>query len=165
MFVWALVAVAALGGCATQARVGPTDLDVLVGKPWTGTLTYKDYQSGMPTTIRSSLVVTRVAGRADAWDVRFGYSDEPRANRENVVVRGSDGTVFDDETVVERTVMEDGSVRIVTESDGEDDHRPARLRHVWVLGRHRSSLEKLVRYTGEAEFFERNVYRWEREGE
>jgi hypothetical protein len=168
--------VAAPAGCASNTAVSGTpapagaavtaaDIDLLTGAPWNGTLTYLDYTSREHTTIKSSLSVTRLPARPDsaiAWDMRLGYADEPQANSGETAVLTRDGRVFRDGAVLERTVLPDGSVRIVTERDGEDDHRNARFRFVYLLGREQSSIQKLVRFTPQDAFFERHIYRWSR---
>ena len=161
---------AAFAGCAAPnaisssiARALPADLDLLTGAAWHGTLTYLDYQSHKPVSIRSTLLVTRLAGAAPRWEERLGYDDEPQANRAGTLALSDDGRVLDGEAVVAREALPGGAVRVVTEADGKDDDRPARFRHVYLLSTNQSSLQKLVRFAGTEEFFERNVYRWKRE--
>jgi hypothetical protein len=157
----------AASGAAAPAGTAVTaaDIDLLTGAPWNGTLTYLDYTSHQQTTIKSSLSVTRLPPRPDsafAWDMRVGYADEPQANSGETAVLTRDGRVFRDGAVLERTLLPDGSVRVVTEQDGEDDHRNARFRFVYLLGREQSSIQKLVRFTPQEAFFERHVFRWSR---
>lgn len=49
--------------------------------------------------------------------------------------------------MLERAVLADGSVKVVTEQDGEDDSRAARLRLVYLPGDKQCSIQKLVRLT------------------
>lgn len=168
-----LLSLAAALACATAqratplllqpaARALPADFDLLGGPLWRGTLTYLDYTSGKPTTIKSNLLVARLPGDAPVWEWRLGYDDEPKANRGETVTLAEEGRLFDGEVVVERTALPAGAIRVVTETDGEDDHRPARLRHVYTLSASAASLQKLVRFAGTGSFLERNVYRWTR---
>jgi hypothetical protein len=150
---------------AAGPAVTPADIDRLTGAPWNGTLSYLDYTSKKQTTIKSSLAVTRLPARADAataWEMRLGYSDEPEANSGETAVLARDGRAFREAEVMERTILPDGSVRVVTERDGEDDNRKARLRFVYLLGQTQSSIQKLVRFTPQEPFFERHIYRWSR---
>ena len=78
------------------------------------------------------------------------------------MVLAGGGSVFDGEAVVERSELPGGAVRVVTEADGEDDHKPARFRHEYEMGPRACSIRKLVRFEGESAFFERNTYRWGR---
>lgn len=154
---------------AAAARVTVADIDRLTGPQWNGTLTYKDYKSGKPTIIKSSLLVARQAGAGvgdPAWEMKVGYADEPHANSGEKAVLSDGGRLFREETVLEREMLADGTVRFVTEQGGEDDNRPAKMRFVYLVGAKECSIQKLVRFTdggaGRGEFFERHVYRWSR---
>lgn len=155
-------------GPATSARptVSAADVDLLVGSGWSGTLTYLDYMSGKPYTMPATLAVERVAGAAEpTWRLKLGYPDEPKADSVRLVVLSEGGAVFDGEAVVERSPLVSGGVRLVTEGEGEDDHRPAWFRHEYEFGRGSCSIRKLVRFQGETTFLERNAYRWRRPAE
>ena len=172
----ACACLAVLVGCAATrvttntvatetAVVAATDIDRLTGAPWRGTLTYLDYTSHVQTTIKSSLKMTRLPEQSDganAWNMSVGYTDEPHANSGETAVLARRGRVFRGANVLERTILSDGLVRVVTEQDGEDDGRAARLRFVYVLGEKQCSLQKLVRLLPDGTFFERHIYRWSR---
>lgn len=161
-----------VGGCAggqratesgATTRVLASDVDMLTGAEWGGTLTYLDYTTKRPTTIRSLLKVDRVPGKSPAeWEMRIGYADEPHANNAEVVRLQEEGRVFRDQPVVERRALRDGSVRVITEGDARDDNRSARVRYVYVIAPSRCSFQKLVRFDEEGDFFERHVYIWAR---
>lgn len=157
-----IVQAAAPGKAQQPPRALPADFDLLVGPLWRGTLTYLDYTSHQPVSIKSTLSVTRLAGDDPRWDLRLGYDDEPHANKGDTAALTEGGRLFDGALVTEREVLAGGAVRVVTESDGEDDNKPARLRHVYTMGPAAASLQKLVRYGGAGEFIERNIYRWTR---
>lgn len=145
------------------AQARPSDFDALTGSPWTGTLTYLDYQSGKPTVLRTTLRVTRDSTLSPpAWQVAIGYPDEPKANSVEALRLSADGRTLDDEAVVERSELPGGVVRVVTQKQGQDDGRPATLRHVYVLGAAQCSVEKRVTFPGSAESIQRNIYRWSR---
>ena len=149
---------------AAQATASPVDIDRLAGPGWTGTLTYRDYSSGARTTIKAAPLIARIAaapGAGASWDFRLAYADEPHANRGDTISLSADGRRFRNATVTERLVLPDGRVQIVTEEDGRDNDRPARIRLVYLIGERAASLQKLVRYEG-GEFFERHIYEWTR---
>lgn len=115
-----------------------TDIKRLTGGPWRGTLTYLDYTKPVQTTIKSSLLMMRLPEHPDgaiAWEMSVGYADEPHANSGETVV---------------------------TEQDGQDDGRAARLRFVHLLGEKQCSIQKLVRLLPDGMFFERHIYQWSR---
>lgn len=152
----------ALLGCYSEAAaVRPRDVSRLTGEVWRGTLTYLDYQSGERTTIPSTLRVTPGEGDG-AWTFAFGYADEPQADGATTIAITEDGAMIGDETVVERIERPDGSVRIVSEQQAEDNNRPAKLRFVYEISDEAFSITKLVRYEGEKEEFERNTFLWTR---
>lgn len=147
-----------------QAAAGlePGDINRLTGTPWVGTLTYKDYTIGKPTTIESSFMVTPVPGDPAAWKFGYGYSKEPHADAEEVVRLSADGRTLGDERVIAVERVADGSLRFTTESEGDDDGRPSLFRFEHVLTPATLTRQKLVRFEGESEFFERHIYRWAR---
>ena len=171
-----LICAVALAGCVasrasrntsvnTAVVVSPMDIDRLTGAPWAGTLTYLDYTSRAQTSIRSSLLMTRLPEQSDgnaAWEMRVGYANEPHANSAETAVLVRGGSVFREGQVMERSVLPDGTIRVVTEQDGEDDGRNARFRFVYLLGEKQCSIQKLVRFKTEEIFFERHIYRWSR---
>jgi hypothetical protein len=171
-----LMCLTVLAGCAatgaaneradnTDAAVTAADIDRLTGAPWNGTLTYRDYTSQLQTTIESSLLMIRLPQQPDgaaAWDMRVAYADEPHANSGETAVLTRGGRVFRDARVLERTALVDGSVMVITEQDGQDDNRVARLRFVYLLGDKQCSIQKLVRLKPQEAFFERHFYRWSR---
>jgi hypothetical protein len=161
------VALAAAAPLAAQtpARLTPTDVDRLLGPRWEGILEYKDYSSGKQTTIKSTLDVTRgpaLANGSATWELRVGYNDEPNANSSETAVLSADGRTFRGEQVTERTLLPDGTLRLVTEQEGSDNNQPARFRFVYLLGKAAVSIQKLVRFGADEAFFERNIYRWGR---
>ena len=172
----ACACLAVLAGCAATrvttntvatetAVVAAGDIDRLTREPWRGTLTYLDYTSRAQTTIKSSLLMSRLPEQSDgaiAWDMSVGYTDEPHANSGETAVLARNGRVFRGANVLERTILTDGMVRVVTEQDGEDDGRAARLRFVYLLGEKHCSIQKLVRLVPDGTFFERHIYRWSR---
>lgn len=75
---------------------------------------------------------------------------------------GEGGKLFGDETVVGRAVLDDGTLRIVTERRGKDNDKDALFRYTYLIGASSFSIRKEVRPDGAAEFFERNRFSWER---
>lgn len=144
------------------ARLLPEDLRRLTGARWTGTLTYTDYSSKRRVSIPSNLVVTERDGDATAWVFEYEYPKEPKANGKREVTLGPNGATFDGETVVERSSLEDGLLRVVTEKRGTDDDRAALFRFTYLVGASSFSVRKEVRHDGAEQFFERNVYSWSR---
>lgn len=164
-----LVAMLCASGCSTDGMPTDTsvslrtdDIDALTGPAWVGTLTYLDYTSQQHTTIDSSLIVRRVSNSPPSWEFGMGYSREPHADSKEILSLSADGHTLGNEQVLSREPLPGGGVRFVTECDGEDDHRPSRFRFEHTVTPHAYSRRKLVRFSGESEFFERHIYRWTR---
>jgi len=136
-----------------------SDFDGLVGKAWKGTLTYRDYGSGKKVTIKSDLTVTKGSSDPNVWNLAFGFPEEPKANHASDIKLSADGRLLDDEAVVGRKAFHKDVV-IVTEKNGQDDDKPARIRYIYVFGQTAFTMQKLVRFKGETAFTERNVYAW-----
>jgi hypothetical protein len=147
---------------AAAPAVLASDIRVLTGEGWKGTLTYLDYTSKKPTEIRSSLLVLPVEGDPLAWDVRVGYADEPHADSGEIAKLEAGGTVFREQRVLERSQAGPGRVQIVTEARGDDDRKPATFRFVYLIEAKSCSIQKLVKFDEGGEFFERHIYRWTR---
>jgi hypothetical protein len=127
-----------------------------------GKLTYQDYRSNKKVSILSNLTVTESKEDKLSWIFEYGYPDEPRANKKSIVKISSDGKIFDDETVVERTKIPNETLKIVTKKNGMDNDKPAVFRHTCLLSKQGFSIKKEVKYDGTNEFFERNEYSWNR---
>ena len=143
-------------------RVSAEDLRKLSGARWAGTLTYLDYRSNKPVSIPSNLTVTQAAGDENAWVFEYEYPDEPKANGRQTLKLEEGGTVFDGETVVERTGLDGGGFRLVTVKRGSDNDKEALFRFTYTFEGKTFSIKKEVRPEGSAEFFERNTYSWKR---
>jgi len=143
-------------------RVGAEDLRRLTGARWTGTLAYLDYGSNKKVSIRCNLTVTESPGERPSWVFEYEYPDEPKANSKDTVTLGDGGMTFDGERGVERTRLDDGTLRLVTQRSGKDNDRDALIRHTYLIGESGFSIKKEVRPEGAADFFERNRYSWKR---
>ena len=143
-----------------SVRIEPSDFHRLIGDRWTGELTYLDYGSKKEVVIRSNLSVTRED--SDSWTFEYEYPDEPKANSKKTLSIVGDGTRIDDETIIERNVLPDGMVQILSERAGKDDNREAVFRYTYLISEKSFSIKKEVRLAGSSEWFERNRYRWAR---
>lgn len=149
----------------TGAFVRESDIECLVGKNWVGSLEYLDYQSAKPVTLKCNLKVTRDKASPRTWKFALGYGDEPKANRENLVVLSQDGKSFYGDTVSSRSYKAGQhnkfTIRITTESQGTDNNKKATLRHLYTITPTSFTDQKLVEFAGESHFFQRNIYRWQ----
>jgi len=145
-----------------SAKLKRSDVQLLTGEQWTGTLTYLDYSTNQTVSIRSNLIVSQSKVDKFAWVFDYEYPDEPKANGSKDVLLGKDGRTFNGENVVEREPLNESTVRAVTEKTGTDNDQKALFRFTYLLGSKSFSIKKEVRYEGAADFIERNQYSWTR---
>ena len=157
-----LLAASTAASAADLPALRTTDLQMLTGQPWTGTLTYLDYRSNRPVSIRSTLIVSRPKGDEPVWIFDYRYPDEPKANSQETVTLGTDGTTLNGEHVVERTSVAGERLKVVTEESGMDNDRKAAIRYTYSIGATSFSIKKGVRYEDAQEYIERNRYEWTR---
>ena len=160
--ILALTLIASSGAFAQTARLTADDLKVLEGDKWIGKLTYLDYRSNKPTSIRSNLTVRRSPEHGGMWWFDYEYPDEPKANSTTSTVLMNDGKKFLDQDVIEKTVLPDRSLRVVTTRTGEDNHKKALFRFTYMLSPKAFAVKKEVQLEGSAEWFERNSFSWTR---
>ncbi len=159
-----LLTVSSLFGLAgmESAKIKATDLQRLMGAQWKGALTYLDYQNNKKVSIPSNLTVTRSSRDKLSWIFEFQYPKEPQANNRETITLAKDGKTLSGETVIERTLLADKTLRIVTEKSGPDNDKKALFRFTYLLSDTKFSIKKEVRYEGTTEYFERNEYVWTR---
>ncbi len=146
---------------AQTARIDASDLARLTGAEWKGNLTYRDYSSGKKTSIASNLTV-RSGADALSWEFDFKYPDEPKANKKSTATLSPDGRTYDGETVIEKTKLNGGILKIVTTQPGTDNDKKAFFRYTYLIASSSFSIKKEVRYENTNEYFERNEYSWKR---
>ena len=147
---------------AQTSKVKATDLRGLIGAKWSGKLTYLDYQSKSKVTIDSDLIVTRSTENKASYIFDYQYPKEPKANSKKTVTISADGKIIDGEAVIERTVLNDKTLKIVTQKDGADDNRKATFRYTYLLSANGFSIKKEIKFADSPDYFERNEYSWKR---
>jgi hypothetical protein len=180
-----LLAVLSLGPClvgctATQATSQPTRtpellaydfgflLPIPTNSPWKGTLTYRNYTDNQSVTIPSTFLLTRADSSTPdtpAFNFAIGYDEEPHANSASLLEIRDQGTTIAQGDSIERVQSHQrvgDNIIIVTESTGTDDSKPATIRKVYTIALRSFSIQKLVRFDGTPDFFERHTYRWSR---
>ena len=145
-----------------EAKIQRDDVQLLTGAQWAGTLTYLDYRSNKKVSIPANLSVKPNGDDKWSWVFEYQYPDEPHANSSEIIRLSKDGRSMNDEVVLERTSLPEGTVRFVTEKKGKDNNRSATFRYTYLLNAKNFSIKKEVRYENENQFFERNEFSWKR---
>ena len=162
IFIWLMIISFAVFGFGQSAKIKSKDLQILTGAQWTGTLTYLDYGTGKPVSIRSNLAVTQSNEDKSVFIFEYQYPNEPKADDKQTVSVSRDGKTFAGETVIERTKPAARTLKIVTEKSGTDNDKKALFRFTYLLDKNSFSIEKKVKYEGASDFFVRNNYVWKR---
>lgn len=148
-----------LSPSAQTVSILPADIKVLEGEEWVGALTYTDYKSGKPTSIKSNVRFTMEKDRT--WLAEYTYPDEPKANSRAGIVLSLDGSLFNDQKVIAKGTKGD-ILKIVTTKDGTDNDKPAIFRYTYNISKETFSIRKEVKLDGTDKYFERNKYSWTR---
>lgn len=130
---------------------------------WKGTITYLDYTSGKPFSMPCNITINKDKMNSRQLILAFEYPEEPKANGNDTLRISADGTMIDEEKIITKE-NKDGSLQIITETNGVDgnDHKKALIRHVYMVGKKTFIKRKEVRFEGEDKFIMRNEFRMSR---
>ena len=150
--------------------VTPASVHSGIAGHWVGTLEYKDYSD--PTRhVTLPTILNAAPGAEGGAALLFTYDDGPGktvTGGDRFILSADAGTL--DWTGVKQASPElfrvvslerndeAGTIRLVAEREGQDDHKPATLRETITLGRTELTILKEVRPTG-SDFSFRHVYR------
>lgn len=149
-----------LGAQTAPVVVSDADLAPLVGS-WRGTLTYTDYSDDRKqVSLPTALVITR----AKKTGVRLAYTyTEPSGKTiddltELAPAKTPGRLAFDGEWEVKAREVSATGLRLEIEGVGKDNNRAATMREIIVVTPDSLTHQKLVRYEGTPDFFQRNRY-------
>ncbi len=138
------------------AQVSTADFTTLAGDGWSGSLIYLDYSSNTEQSIPVEIRFDHPGARKVVYHIK--YPGESQYNATEKLKWSRDGRELNGETLVSRSLDADGSTVLVTEHDGKDDNRLARIRMTYSINDSALTISKDVRFDDEAEFFRRNAY-------
>ncbi len=153
-----LITTSSFNKTKNEPIVTAADLTAFTGE-WKGTLTYKDYTSGGQESILVNITIRMKDERS--WSLRFNYSQEPNAGKNEDYALSHDGRMINAGKVIEKTILSDGSLKIVLEERGKDgnDQKSCMFRQVILLNKSQLIITKLVKFDDEVEFFQRNEFK------
>jgi len=137
------------------------DFRALDGGEWSGELDYLNYGSEQRSSIPVGLRVDSIGGSSVTYSIR--YPGEEQYNATEQLTISDDGTSIDGRIIVDRQQEAGGGLVLTTEGKGEDDNRPADIQIVYFVSPDEFRVRKNVRFEGDAEFFNRNEYRYRRD--
>lgn len=146
----------------SQDSLSDEDLQYLQGS-WTGTLTYLDYTTNIPYSMPSDVEIVRIDSMRNYLFKRI-YPDEPKANSYDTVAFSLDGAMINDEKIVSKKYLQNGTVEFITEINGIDgnDVKPALIRHNYTLGEEIFIISKDVKFKDQSDWINRHVYKYKR---
>lgn len=136
------------------------DFRMLEGK-WKGQLTYLDYTSNKPFTMDANTLFEMVSD--SSFDQFIYYSAEPHKNADSRYTIRGNGLVLNDMKLVKRKTVT-GKLLLIFEYRGPDgnDNRMATMQRVMELIDNELTITKMVKFDGEANYFQRHQYRFTR---
>ena len=140
--------------------LSPSDLAVVAGTDWTGSLTYLNYQPPFEdVTIPANLEV-----EATDTGLKFAYvyPDEPHANSTIILKVSEDGQWMMGAPIVSNTLLESGMREVKTAYSCEDMGKAASCEMIYTFGASELNVTKMVTYEGETDAFRRNAYNFTR---
>lgn len=151
-----LSATALAGESHNQPLVTVVDFAPLSGDQWTGSLSYLDYGSNTEQRIP----VKMQFDAATKNDVRYQvqYPGETQYNESAMLKVTDEGRALNKETIMNRCLQSDGTLKLVTLSIGEDNDRSAEIRMTYSVSKTKLSIHKEVRWIDEPDFLWRNSY-------
>ena len=138
-----------------QVSISLDDFKVLNNTSWEGTLTYLDYQSGKLTPIATTMQM-RITDKAIETDLQYTW--EPDKNVQVKTRIRKNGTHLGKQKVISKTQKEDGTMHLMTSSEGKDDNRKATLYYTYEFSIDGYHVTKEVQFEGSNERFLRNKY-------
>ncbi|MBC6609969.1 DoxX family protein [Hymenobacter sp. BT507] len=148
------------------STITSADWQPLLHADWHGTLTYRDYRSQQLVTLATQLHATQTAPQ----DLRLQYSYREPDGR---TVAGTDHLrILADGTRMEwdgllmqlhhKQQLPGHTLQLVLVGEGQDDNRPATIRHTVLLADQRYSVRKEVRFASDTTFLLRHEYQLQR---
>lgn len=146
---------------SAQDKISIADFKAIEGK-WKGTLTYLDYSSNKPVTIPANTMIEIVSD--SSFDQYVYYTEEPDKSKKSRYTISANGDMLDEKKLLQKTILPDGSIKLLLESKGPDgnDQKPATFQHVMILSATLFKITKLVKFDGEENFFQRHEYAFSR---
>ncbi|MDB4292480.1 hypothetical protein N9954_03680 [Maribacter sp.] len=138
-----------------QVSINISELEFLDKTSWSGSLMYVNYGDGKEVTLRTTM---QIEIKGDKIVMNMQFTDEPGANSKSNIKLKKDGTYFGDEKIIERTNLEDGTLKIVTTFEGDDNNKPATMLKTYLIGKNEFSITKKVNFKNSDEALVRNRY-------
>ncbi|WGD34225.1 hypothetical protein [Olleya sp. YS] len=138
-----------------QTKVSMSDFEILHDTNWEGQLMYVNYRDGKEVVLKTTL---RITIKGDKIMMSTQYNNEPEANTKSTIKLKKKGTYLGNEKIIEKTTLEDGTIKLVTVYQGKDDNRDATISKTYLFDGNHFSVTKEVTFEDTKEKLIRNKY-------
>ena len=148
-----IISICFLSSLKAQTKVEISDFEILNNTNWKGTLMYKNYrdnkevilQTTMHISIKNSKVITEIK-----------FPREPKANSKSKINLRKKGAYFGNEKIIEKKLLENETLKIVTYFEGKDNNKKAKMYNTYLFNKDSFSIVKEVQYLDSDDKFIRN---------
>lgn len=142
-----------------QVTISLEEFKVLNNTSWEGTLTYLDYQSGELTPVSTTMQIT-IADEVIEQNIQYTWEPNKNVNAKTKIRKN--GTHLGKQKVISKIISEDGTTKIITNYEGEDDNKKALLIYTYEFNKDIYKVTKEAQFEGSKERFMRNSYNYKR---
>lgn len=144
----------------SDTSISIEELKALDQTEWVGELMYINYGDGRVVILKTKM---QIEIKKDKIIMQTQYINEPSANSKSSIKLKKNGTYFGDEKIIEKTISESGLMTFITEYEGRDANKPAKIIKTYVYDNTKFSVTKEVQFEGASERFVRNAYTYEKQ--
>lgn len=143
---------------SAQQQISIKDFQPLIGS-WQGHLTYLDYTTNTPYTMSANIDIEQL-GRSNRFLFSHSFPNEPKANWTDTISISADGTMLNNEKIMSREILPDGSLLLTTEVPGIDgnEKKEALLKYSYTISNSGYTKRKDVLFTGTTSWVNRHQY-------
>ncbi len=138
-----------------QNTIAKAELKQLDNTSWEGILMYVNYSDGKEVFLPTTLQI-KIKGAKIIMDTQ--YTTESSANERGTIKISNDGTQLGEEKIIKKIEGPNDALTLVTEFEGYDDNRPARIVKTYEITTNTFTITKKVFYENTPEPLTRNKY-------
>ena len=114
---------------------------------------YLDYSDGKEKRLPTTMLI-KIKNNKIISEIKF--PGEPKANSKNTTKIKKKGTYFGNEKVIEKSILEDETLKVVTFFEGKDNNKKAKMYKTYLYSKEKITIVKEVMYFNSDEKFIRN---------
>jgi len=145
----------------SQNTIQPSELDVLIGS-WEGSLTYIDYGTNKPFSMPANVAIEKGKNEYQLL-LAISYPKETNANSKDKIRLSKDGNKINKIAITSIERLEDGTTTIITNYDGKDNGKKAKIRNIYTLSNSVFNIRKEVKFDANQDWMMRSEYKYKRQ--